>query len=114
MTASTTRGYAGKPRSLPGGAGLDLYNDPGKGNCASCHPSGIKGGAFPAFTDYGYVALACRAIQRSPRTRIPTITIWGCVDLCALICPTSPRLAGCSVRLPCGTSPGGRCSFITA
>src|SRR6266702_2582640 len=43
--------------------GLDLFNDPGKGNCASCHPSGIKGGAFPAFTDYGYVALG---LPRNP------------------------------------------------
>jgi len=37
--------------------GLDLFNDPRKGNCASCHPSGIKDGAFPAFTDFGYIAL---------------------------------------------------------
>ncbi|HUI58865.1 MAG TPA: cytochrome c peroxidase [Steroidobacteraceae bacterium] len=37
--------------------GLNLFNDPRKGNCASCHPSGIKDGAFPQFTDFGYTAL---------------------------------------------------------
>jgi cytochrome c peroxidase len=43
--------------------GLALFNDPGKGNCASCHPGGIRNGAFPAFTDYGYVALG---VPRNP------------------------------------------------
>jgi cytochrome c peroxidase len=43
--------------------GLSLFNDPGKGNCASCHPSGIKNGAFPSFTDYGYIALG---LPRNP------------------------------------------------
>jgi cytochrome c peroxidase len=39
--------------------GLELFNDPAKGNCAHCHPSTIgQSGAFPAFTDYGYAALA--------------------------------------------------------
>lgn len=37
--------------------GLDLFNDPAKGNCASCHPSAVRGGAFPAFSDWGFVAL---------------------------------------------------------
>jgi cytochrome c peroxidase len=37
--------------------GLALFNDPTKGNCARCHPSAMKGAAFPVFTDYGYVAL---------------------------------------------------------
>ncbi len=37
--------------------GLALFNDPAKGNCASCHPSAIRNGAFPAFTDWGFVAL---------------------------------------------------------
>jgi len=43
--------------------GRVLFNDPAKGNCASCHPSGIRNGAFPAFTDYGYVALG---LPRNP------------------------------------------------
>lgn len=37
--------------------GLELFDSPTKGNCAHCHPSAIKEGGFPAFTDYGYVAL---------------------------------------------------------
>jgi cytochrome c peroxidase len=37
--------------------GLAAFNDPAKGNCARCHPSGIREGAFPQFTDFGYAAL---------------------------------------------------------
>jgi cytochrome c peroxidase len=37
--------------------GLALFENPEKGNCASCHPSRLKSGGFPAFTDYGLVAL---------------------------------------------------------
>jgi cytochrome c peroxidase len=37
--------------------GLAVFNDPAKGNCARCHPSAIKEGGFPQFTDFGYVAL---------------------------------------------------------
>jgi cytochrome c peroxidase len=37
--------------------GLEAFNDPAKGNCARCHPSGVKGGGFPQFTDFGYAAI---------------------------------------------------------
>ncbi|WP_296224211.1 cytochrome-c peroxidase [Ralstonia sp. UBA689] len=38
--------------------GLQLFADPAKGNCASCHVSAIKqDGAFPAFTDFGHIAV---------------------------------------------------------
>lgn len=37
--------------------GFALFNDPRKGNCAACHPSAIKEGGLPQFTDYGYGAL---------------------------------------------------------
>ena len=38
--------------------GLALFNDPAKGNCASCHPSERKpDGAFPLFTDFGHIAI---------------------------------------------------------
>ncbi len=37
--------------------GLAAFNDPGKGNCARCHPSDVRGGAFPQFTDFGYVGV---------------------------------------------------------
>jgi len=37
--------------------GLAAFNDPRRGNCARCHPSGIKAGGFPQFTDFGYVAI---------------------------------------------------------
>jgi cytochrome c peroxidase len=37
--------------------GLAAFNDPAKGNCARCHPSGLRNGAFPQFTDFGYAAV---------------------------------------------------------
>jgi len=37
--------------------GLAAFIDPAKGNCARCHPSGIRNGAFPQFTDFGYAAI---------------------------------------------------------
>ncbi|HXA36365.1 MAG TPA: cytochrome c peroxidase [Steroidobacteraceae bacterium] len=37
--------------------GLAAFNDPAKGNCARCHPSAMKKGAFPQFTDFGYAAV---------------------------------------------------------
>jgi cytochrome c peroxidase len=38
--------------------GLAAFNDPAKGNCARCHPSSMRRGAFPQFTDFGYAAVA--------------------------------------------------------
>jgi cytochrome c peroxidase len=43
--------------------GLQIFNDPSKGNCARCHPSGVRGGAFPQFTDFGFAAIG------APRNR---------------------------------------------
>lgn len=37
--------------------GLEIFNDPAKGNCAACHPSAVKEGNFPAFSDWGFIAL---------------------------------------------------------
>jgi cytochrome c peroxidase len=37
--------------------GRKLFDDPRKGNCAHCHPSGIRQGAFPQFTDFGFIAV---------------------------------------------------------
>ena len=37
--------------------GLAAFNDPSKGNCARCHPSAVRAGAFPQFTDFGYAAV---------------------------------------------------------
>jgi cytochrome c peroxidase len=36
--------------------GRRIFDDPQRGNCASCHPDVVAGG-FPAFTDFGFVAL---------------------------------------------------------
>jgi cytochrome c peroxidase len=51
--------------------GLALYNDPRKGNCASCHPSGGYHGAFPQFTDFGFNALGVPRNARIPANADP-------------------------------------------
>jgi cytochrome c peroxidase len=51
--------------------GLSLFNDPQKGNCASCHSSGVKNGAFPAFSDFGFVALGVPRNAALPANRDP-------------------------------------------
>ncbi|MEO7207918.1 MAG: cytochrome c peroxidase [Steroidobacteraceae bacterium] len=43
--------------------GLAAFNDPEKGHCARCHPSGKIKGAFPQFTDFGFAAIG------TPRNR---------------------------------------------
>jgi cytochrome c peroxidase len=51
--------------------GLALFNDPTRGNCASCHPSAIRQGAFPGFTDFGYVAVGVPRNRQIPANRKP-------------------------------------------
>lgn len=44
--------------------GLSLFNNPAKGNCIGCHPSGkAADGSFPMFTDFTYDALG---VPRNP------------------------------------------------
>lgn len=43
--------------------GMAAFNDPAKGNCARCHPSSLREGAFPQFTDFGYAAIG---VPRNP------------------------------------------------
>jgi len=59
-------GYlAGKVRlSAEESRGLEVFNDPAKGNCARCHISRRgSDGTPPQFTDYGFVALG---VPRNP------------------------------------------------
>jgi cytochrome c peroxidase len=51
--------------------GLALYNNPAKGNCAICHPSAVRGNAFPAFSDFGYVAVGVPRNRGLPVNRDP-------------------------------------------
>jgi len=43
--------------------GLAAFNDAARGNCAACHISRIRRGAFPQFTDFGLIALG---VPRNP------------------------------------------------
>lgn len=46
--------------------GLALFNDPAKGNCASCHPSARQRDGFPQFTDRGFIAIGVPRNRRIP------------------------------------------------
>lgn len=56
--------------------GLAAFNSPDKGNCASCHISTIRRGAFPRFTDDGLIALGVPRNRRLKANALP-----GFVDL---------------------------------
>jgi cytochrome c peroxidase len=45
------------PLSAQESRGLAAFNDPQRGNCARCHPSGVQKGALPQFTDFGFAAI---------------------------------------------------------
>jgi cytochrome c peroxidase len=68
--------------------GLRLFDDPKKGNCASCHPSRVRHGAFPQFTDFGYAALGVARNARIPANADPRFRDLG---LCG---PERKDLAG--------------------
>lgn len=57
--------------------GMAAFNDPRRGNCASCHPSLIRNGAFPQFTDFGYAALAVPRNARIPANQDSTFRDLG-------------------------------------
>lgn len=59
--------------------GLALFNDPRKGNCAQCHPSAIKRGTFPLFTDEGLLALGVPRNRQIAANRDPA---WFDMGLC--------------------------------
>lgn len=61
----------GKAKLTPQEArGLAAFVDPERGNCARCHPSTISQG-FPAFTDFGYEALAVPRNREIPANHDP-------------------------------------------
>ncbi|WP_077035601.1 cytochrome-c peroxidase [Pelomonas sp. KK5] len=57
--------------------GLSVFNDAGKGNCAACHPGAVKRGAFPLFTDMGFIALGVPRNPAIPANRDPRFTDQG-------------------------------------
>ncbi len=53
--------------------GLALFNDEKKGNCASCHLSEVSpnNGSFPAFSDFGHIAIGVPRNRALPANRDP-------------------------------------------
>jgi cytochrome c peroxidase len=51
--------------------GLAAFNDPARGNCARCHPSAVRDGAFPQFTDFGYAAVGVPRNRMIPANASP-------------------------------------------
>jgi cytochrome c peroxidase len=53
--------------------GLALFNDPRRGNCASCHTSAVSAdGKPPLFTDFGYAALGVPRNRTIPANDHPS------------------------------------------
>jgi cytochrome c peroxidase len=67
--------------------GRKIFDDPRRGNCASCHPDVFAGG-FPAFTDFGFVALGVPRNRDIPANADPAFFDLG---LCG---PLRTDLAG--------------------
>jgi len=60
--------------------GLALFDDPAKGNCASCHLSAIRAdGAFPLFTDFGHIAIG---VPRNPAIKANADPAFHDLGLC--------------------------------
>ena len=58
--------------------GLELFNEPTKGNCASCHISEIlPNGAFPQFTDHGLIAVGVPRNKKIPANKDPRYYDFG-------------------------------------
>jgi cytochrome c peroxidase len=51
--------------------GLQIFNDPVKGNCARCHPAAVRQGALPQFTDFGFAAIGVPRNPQIPANRNP-------------------------------------------
>ncbi len=51
--------------------GLAAFNDPARGNCARCHPSAVRGGASPQFTDFGYAGIGAPRNNEIPANSNP-------------------------------------------
>ena len=53
--------------------GLALFNDENKANCAQCHISAVSAntGAFPAFSDFGFIAIGVPRNRTLPANRDP-------------------------------------------
>jgi cytochrome c peroxidase len=63
--------------------GLTLFNDPAKGNCASCHISRVTpDGAFPMFSDFGLIALG---VPRNPQLLVNRNAAYSDMGLCGPI-----------------------------
>lgn len=77
--------------------GLALFNDPKKGNCAACHISEVSpnNGAFPAFSDFGHIALGVPRNRTLPANRDASFHDLGtCAALPADV-PAAERAAVC-------------------
>ena len=61
--------------------GLALFNDPARGNCASCHLSArTADGAFPLFSDFGHIAIGVprnRALPANADARFVDLGLCG-------------------------------------
>ena len=95
--------------------GLAAFDDPARGNCASCHPTALSAdGAFPLFTDFGLAALGVPRNRAIPANADAAYFDLGLCARCVPTCATAPTSAAAFARRRCATSRRGRASSTTA
>lgn len=85
--------------------GRQLFEDPAKGNCSSCHLSEpANDGEPPQFSDFGFLGLAAPRNMRSQPIATPTITISASAAHSVPTLPATANIAACSARRHCAMS----------
>lgn len=74
--------------------GLEAFNDPARGNCAACHPSGRVHGGMPLFTDFGHVALGVPRNRTLPPNAQPAFHDLGLGGPLRLDMASTPEACG--------------------
>jgi cytochrome c peroxidase len=75
--------------------GMDVYNDPARGNCAACHYTGAGlNGSVRLFTDFSYAALGAPRNAAIPANRDPAFFDLGVCGRSDHPLPASARYCG--------------------
>ena len=93
--------------------GADLFKDPDKGNCASCHLGTSRDGVPPPFTDFDFVNVGVPRNPRLPANADPRYYDLGLCGPNRRDLTKKRELCGFSAPPPCATAPSVRPSSTT-
>jgi cytochrome c peroxidase len=112
--ASTTPSCAARCSSPAEQRGFEAFNDPRRGNCASCHISAIRRGVFPRFTDDGLIALGVPRNRSLPANADPAFFDLGLCGPLRTDLKDHPGYCGLFKTPRCAMWPPARPSSTTA